>query len=73
MLTRIAINSLQFSPGIYCAEIAEEQQREGITTHRVPNFGTLPFGVNVQVVCDRSTGVPRPGVQFTLRRKIFDT
>ncbi len=65
-LSRIEINSLQFPPGIDYAEIAAEQQREGIASHGVPDL-------DIQIVCDRSTGVPRPVVPVTLRRKIFDT
>ncbi len=71
-LLRIEINSRPFSPCIAYAEIAAKQQREGITSHGVLNLATLPFGANIQVVCDRSTGVPRPAVAVTLR-KIFDT
>ncbi len=51
-LSRIEINSLQFPLGIYYAEIAAEQQREGISAHGIPNLAALPFGDNIQVVCD---------------------
>ncbi len=64
---------MQFPPGIDYAEIAAEQQREGVTSHGVPDLATLHFGDNIQVVCDRSTGVPRPVAPVTLRRKIFGT
>ncbi len=67
-LSQIEINSLQFPPGIDYAEIATEQQWEGITLHGVPDLATLPFGDNIQIVCDRSTGVPRPVFPVTLRR-----
>ncbi len=60
--TQIEINSPQFPPVIDYAEIAAEQQREGIISHEVPDLATLPFGDNNQVVCDRSTGIPRPVV-----------
>ncbi len=72
-LSRIEINSLQFPPGIDCTEIAAKQQREGNTSHMVPDLATLPFGDNILFVCDQSTGVPGPVVSVYLRRKIFNT
>ncbi len=70
---RIGINSFQCKLGIDYAELVAEQQREGITPQGAPNLATLPFGDNIQVVCDGSTGVIRPVVPVNLQRKIFGT
>ncbi len=40
-LSRIEIKSMQFPPGIDYADIAAEQQREGIISHEVPDLATL--------------------------------
>ncbi len=71
-LSRIEIISLQFPSGIDYTELAAQQKHEGIRSHGIPNLITLPFGDNTLVICDRSTGVPRPVVPVSLRRKIFE-
>ncbi len=65
------MHSLQFPSEIDNTELAAEQKHEGKRSHVIPNLITLPFGDNTLVVCDRSTGAPRPVVPVSLRRKIF--
>ena len=78
-LSRLPINSL-FSPSdIDLRQMALDQPRLDTLDLSSPEFATCKFAylpvptADTQIICDTSTDAPRPFVQMTHRRVVFDT
>ncbi len=73
-LSRITINDIQ--PGIDYHSLAREQQNDPETdTYRtsITNLSWKNVSIeNTDILCDVSTGRPRPLVPLAFRRKVFD-
>jgi len=79
-LSRTRINSLHaLLPGVYYTEMARAQATDPeMSTYRTAISGLvledIPFGTSGEtLLCDVSTGQPRPVVPTEWRRHVFDT